>query len=114
MNSYDEPVEYFGLGEQDDILEKDINKIVDEYNTVNDTSLIYSAEIEYWSVRSDPDPDYADFHMFVIFDSEYRAFAGNQAEMELIEAVLGAMEAYAERHGFPGEIRMTDEDYCEN
>lgn len=106
-----EPIEYYGLGEQDDLLENDIQKIVAEYNKVNNTSLIYAEEDGYWSVRSDPDPDYASFHMYVIFDSEYRAFPDNDAERALMETVLDAMEAYAERHGFPGETRITDEDY---
>lgn len=111
MDNNDEPVEYLGLGEQDDILESDIRKIVAEYNKENGTSLIYEEEDGYWSVRSDPDPDYATFHMFVIFDSEYRAFPDTDGERALMETILDAMEAYAERHGFPGEIRLTDDNY---
>lgn len=105
-----EPVEYYGLEEHDGILENDIRTLVAQYNKENNTELIYGEEEEgYWSVRNDSDPDYATFHMFVTFDSEYRAYPDTEVERNLIESILDAMEAYAERHGFPDGIRITDD-----
>lgn len=112
MSQPAEYTEYFPTGMQDEILKNEVQKIVSHYNEMHGDNLIYAPEDEYhWTIRHEPKIAKVDFHMYVVYDDEAMVVTYTPEQKALVEEILEAMESYAERHGFAGEIRMTDDEY---
>jgi hypothetical protein len=110
-----EITEYYGLGEQDEILENKISEILEKFNSANDTNFFYSFEDEgyCWSVSESQEHKASNFFMTVIFDDECMVTTQNDAEKNLVEEILDAMQEYSNRQGFPESLRLSDyEDYA--
>lgn len=114
-------IEYLGLGEQDFILQEEISGIISEYNASNNTSLVFSMEIEddleedeiatyegYWSVRENDLG--TGFRMLVVFDDESYVIVRNPEEEALANRILDAMQESSNRQGYPESLRMSDYD----
>lgn len=105
-------IEYEGLGEHDEDLQVDLEEILAKFNEANDTNFVYlpeTGEFEgYWSVRNSEDQEVTGFRMFVVYDDETEAYAYNDAQKELVEEVLNAMQECSARQGFDEPLRLTD------
>lgn len=105
-------IEYAGLGEHDEDLQVELEEILAKFNEEQNTNFVYLPEMGefegYWSVRSSEDPNAGDFRMFVVYDDETEAYAYNDAQKDLVEAVLDAMQECSARQGFEESIRYSD------
>lgn len=121
MKKNEKMIEYLGLGEQDFILQEAISGIISEYNASNNTSLVFSMEIEddleedeiatyegYWSVRENDLG--TGFRMLVVFDDESYVIVRNPEEEALANRILDAMQESSNRQGYPESLRMSDYD----
>lgn len=121
MKKNEKMIEYLGLGEQDFILQEEISGIISEYNASNNTSLVFSMEIEddleedeiatyegYWSVRENDLG--TGFRMLVVFDDESYVIVRNPEEEALANRILDAMQESSNRQGYPESLRMSDYD----
>lgn len=121
MKKNEKMMEYLGLGEQDFILQEEISGIISEYNASNNTSLVFSMEIEddleedeiatyegYWSVRENDLG--TGFRMLVVFDDESYVIVRNPEEEALANRILDAMQESSNRQGYPESLRMSDYD----
>lgn len=121
MKKNEKMIEYLGLGEQDFILQEEISGIISEYNASNNTSLVFSMEIEddleedeiatyegYWSVRENDLG--TGFRMLVVFDDESYVIVRSPEEEALANRILDAMQESSNRQGYPESLRMSDYD----